>query len=241
MKQTAMLKFTILVLVVVALFVGGCVEVNNPDVQAFDFRASVRFANFSNVGGASMVVKVDRSSATAATATYQAASSYVDLPAGARFFSFTYGGTTDTLHQALTPYTQYTLFSQGNATSRSYYTLTERRTLPGTVPFPSGMQEVRFLNISDDTSATVAGGLTFHLMYGTTTVKDTATDALVNPAVSDYYTAPVSGSPKYMIVGSAGDTLKTATAVGTAAGRYTVVFSGTQAGGGWVETVFKEN
>lgn len=238
MKQTAMLKFTLLVLVVVALFVGGCVDVNNPDVQAFDFRASVRFANFSNVGGASMVVKVDRSSATAATATYRAASSYVDLPAGARFFSFAYGGTTDTLHQALTPYTQYTLYSQGNATTRSYYVVTERRTLPGTVPYASGMQEVRFINLSDDTSATVAGGLTFHLLYGT---KDTTTDALTYPGISDYYSAAASSNPKYMIVGAAGDTLKTATAVGTGAGRFTVVFSGTQAGGGWVESVFKEN
>jgi hypothetical protein len=245
MKHSAMLKFTVLFLVVVAAFLGGCVEVNNPEVSPTDFRSTVRFVNFANVTGATtMSVAIDKSTATTATATFQNGSAYMDVPAGPRFWSFSYGSTTDTLRQALTPYTQYTYYSEYEPTldaSRTYLLVSERRTYAGTVPYPSGAQVVRFINLSSDTAATVSGGLTFTLIHGASDGTSDTSATLGFGNVSVYYQAALSSAPQYMVVGAAGDTLKTATAVGAAAGRYTVVFTGSQAGSGWKETVFTEN
>jgi hypothetical protein len=242
MKHSAMLKFKILVPVVVALVLGGCVKVNNPDVTAVDYRSSVRFANFANTGS-SMAVNLDKSATATATVAFQNGSTYADLPAGARFFSFAYGASIDTLHQALTPNTQYTLYSEYEATNgdagRSYVWVAERRTFASTVPFPSGMQVVRFINLSSDTAATVAGGLTFHYMYGTT---DTTTNALAFGDASPYFQATASAS-QFLIVGALNDTLlsKTGTAIGATAGRYSVVFSGSKKASSWQAKVFSEN
>ena len=240
MKHSAMLKYTLFVLVAVALFLGGCVEVNNPDLKPTDFRSSVRFIDFTNLPS-SMAVSVDN--ASAATVTYQNASSYVDLPSGTRSWSFNYGGTVDTMRQALTPNYQYAFFSEyeplnGDAT-RSYFLVAERNTYSGTSAYAPGTQTVWFLNLSSDTAATVSGGLTFHWMYGTT---DTTTSALAFGTSSvGYFTAPVSSSPQYMVVGAAGDTLVAPTAVSASAGRFSVVFVGSQAGSSWQTKVFQEN
>jgi len=240
MKHSAMLKFTILVLVVVALFLGGCVKVNNQDVQAVDYRASVRFVNLANMP-ASMAVSIDKAAA-AATVSYQNASSYLNLPAGARFFSFAFGGTTDTLHAALTHDTQYSLYSVYEASNsdqaRTYMLLAERMDYPSTVPYPANTQVVRFINASSDTAATVAGGLTCHLMYGT---KDTTSLPLAFGDVSTYFQVATSGAAKYMIVGAKNDTLIPATAVGASSGRYSVVFSGSKKTSSWIAKVFQEN
>lgn len=242
MKHSAMLKFTIFVVVVVALLLGGCVNVTDPVLSTQDFRSTVRFVNFANYAGASMSVSIDHSTATTATAAFQSASSYYDLPAGSRFWSFSYGGTTDTLHQALTPNTQYTYYSEYEPTNgdqaTSYVLVSERRTFTGTVPYPAGQQVVRFINLSSDTAATVIGGLEFDLMTADTSISATG---LAFGAQTPYYTLPVSGSPQYMVVGAAGDTLMTATSVAAAEGRYSVVFTGSQAGSGWHVNVFKEN
>jgi hypothetical protein len=240
MKHSAMLKFTVLVLVVVALFLGGCVKVNDPELSATDLRSTVRFIDFANMPS-SMVVSLDRSTSSTATVSFQNASSYMDLPAGPRFWSFAYGATTDTLHQALTPNTQYTYYSEYESTNRdttrTYMLVSERRTFTGTVPYPSDAQVVRFINLSSDTAATVSGGLTFHLMYATT---DTTT-TLAFGSASDYYQTPASNSPQFSIVGASGNTLVPATAVGVAAGRYSVVFTGSQAASSWQAKVFQEN
>ncbi len=240
MTQTAMLKFAISVLVVGAFFLGGCVEVNNPDLKPTDFRSSVRFVDFANLGS-SMSVTYDKPPVTAASATYLNASAYVDLPAGSRFWTFTYGSTQDTLRRALSPNYQYSYYSvyepSTGATDRTYFLLAERNMYAGTVAYPAGHQVVRFLNLSSDTAATVSGGLTFHLMYGTT---DTTSDALTF-GTSESFTAPASPAPKYMVVGAAGDTLVTPTAVGSGAGAYTVVFVGSQAASSWQTKVLTEN
>lgn len=239
MKQSAMLKFTILVLGVVAFFLGGCVEVNNPVLKPTDLRSSVRFVNFANMPSSTMSVSIDKSTAVTATATYLNASTYKDLPAGSRFWSFTYGSTTDTLRQALTAnyqYTYYSVYEPGDA-SRTYLLAAERNTYAGTFTYAPGTQVVRFLNLSSDTAATVSGGLTFHLMYGT---KDTSA-TIGYGASTDYFQAPLASSPKYMVVGAAGDTLVGATAVNAAAGRYSVIFVGLQASSSWQTKVFTEN
>jgi hypothetical protein len=241
MKHSAMFKFAVIMSAVLALYLGGCVEVNNPDVRPTDLRSTVRFVNFANMPN-SMAVILDRSAATTATVTFQNSSSYMDLPAGPRFWSFVYGGTTDTLHHALTPSTQYTYYSEYEPTNtdtvRTYVLVSERRTFSGAVPFPSGAQVVRFINLSSDTAATVLGGLTFHFMYGTT---DTTSDPLTFASASDYYQTPASNSPQFSIVGASGNTLVPATAVGAAAGRYSVVFTGSQAASSWQAKVFQEN
>jgi hypothetical protein len=241
MKHSAMLKLAVVVLAVAALSLDGCVNVNDPVVTPTDLRSTVRFVNFTNMAGATtMSVAIDKSTATTASAAFQSGSAYMDLPAGPRFWSFSYGSTTDTLRQALAANTQYTYYSEYEPTmdaSRTYLLVPERRTFTGTVPFPSGSQVVRFINLSSDTAATVSGGLTFHLMYGAT---DTTT-TLAFGSASGYYQAALTGTPQYMVVGAAGDTLETATAVGAAAGRYSVVFVGTQAASSWQVKVFQEN
>jgi len=242
MKYSAMLKFTLLLVAVVALFLGGCINVNNPEVKAVDFRASVRFVNFANTS-TTMAVAMDHSASAAATVSFQSGSSYLDLPAGARFFSFTYGAANDTLHQALKANWQYSVYSEQEPslgeTARTYLFLQERYTFAETVPYPSGTQVVRFLDMSTDTTPTVQGGLTFHWMYAST---DTTPDAaLTFGQASPYYQANVSSSPKFMIVGSANDTLVAPTSVGASAGRYTVVFSGNKKASSWQANVFKEN
>ena len=232
------------VLSVVALSLGGCVKVNSPDVGATDFRASVRFANFVNLAGAgTMTVNVDKSSSTTATVTLdQVSSPYSDLPAGARFFQFNYGGTSDTLHLALTAYTQYTMYSefepQNGDAARSYMLVPERRTFTGAVPFPADTQVVRLVNMSTDTAADVSGGLTFTFKGGST---DTMSDPVAFGSASPYYQAAASSNPQYTIVGATGTVIQAATTVGAAAGRYSVVFVGSQAAGTWQAIVFKEN
>lgn len=241
MTQTAMLKFATFVLVVCAFFLGGCVEVNNPDLKPTDYRSTVRFVDLANMPSSTMTVSIDKSTSTTATATYLNASAYFDLPAGTRFWTFAYGSTQDTMRQALAPNYQYTYYSEYEPTNgdaaRTYILLAERNTYSGTVAYPSGSQVVRFLNLSTDSAATVSGGLTFHLMYGTT---DTTADALTFGTGASF-TAPASPAPQYMVVGAAGDTLVTPRAVGSAAGRYTVAFIGSQAASSWQTKVFTEN
>lgn len=242
MKYSAMLKFTVLFVAVGVLFLGGCINVNNPEVKAVDFRSSVRFVNYANTS-TTMAVAMDRATAATATVSFQSGSSYLSLPAGARFFSFTYGATNDTLHQALNPNWQYTIYSEYEPTNgdlaRTYVFVQERYTFAETVPYPSNTQVVRFVNMSSDTAATVLGGLSFHLMFGTT--DTTTVDPVTFKLASPYYQAPVSASPMFMIVGSANDTLVAPTAVAAGAGRYSVVFSGSQNASSWQAKVFQEN
>lgn len=247
MKHIAMLKFTILFLVVVALFLGGCVEVNNPEVSPTDFRSSVRFVNFANVTGATtMSVSIDHGTAVTATATFGNASAYMNLPAGPRFWSFSYGATNDTLNQPLSPNTEYTYYSvfeptNGDAT-RNYVLVGDRVTYTGTVVYPSGTQLVRFINLSSDTAAAVSGGPTFTLTHGASDGTSDTSATLAFGTFSPHFKAALSSSPQYSILGADGSTvLAAATAVSASAGRYTVVFTGSQAGTGWHVTVFQEN
>ena len=241
MKHSAMLKFTLFVLVAVALFLGGCVEVNNPDVKPTDFRSTVRFIDFANLSG-NMVVSIDNSSTATATVTYQSASGYINLPAGVRFWSFSYGGSTpDTLRQSITPSYQYSFYSEYDPSfdaTRNYMLLAERNTYAGTAPYPSGMQQVRFINLSPDTAADVLGGLTFYFQSATV---DTSSNPVPFGGVAGFFQAAASSSPTYMVVGAAGDTLITGAAGAGAAGRYSVVFVGSQAAGTWTTKVFQEN
>jgi hypothetical protein len=242
MKHSAMLKFTVFVVVVAALLLGGCVNVTDPIVSTVDLRSTVRFVNFANVpGAATMSVAIDNSTSATASVAFQSSSSYIDLPAGARFWRFSYGATQDTLRRALTPNYQYTYYSvyepQNGDVARTYVLATERNTYAGTATFAPGTQVVRFLNLSSDTAATVSGGLTFHLMFGTTDTSATVSFGSATP----YYQAALSSSPEYMVVGAAGDTLAGPTAVNAAAGRYSIVFVGSQAASSWTTKVLPEN
>jgi hypothetical protein len=242
MKHSAMLKFAVMMSAVLALYLGGCVEVNNPNITPIDFQSSVRFVNLANTGS-SMVVNVDKSASATATVAFQAASSYYSLPSGSRFFSFTYGATNDTLRQPLTPDYKYTFFSVFEPTNtdvaRTYTLVAERNTYTGTTIFPAGSQLVQFFNMSSDTAATVSGGLKFHLMTAT---WDTSNASLVKFAgASPYWSAATSKSPQFMVVGSKGDTLIPATAVGAGDGRYGIVFSGSKKASSWSAKVFKED
>ncbi|HEY6951188.1 MAG TPA: DUF4397 domain-containing protein [Bacteroidota bacterium] len=242
MKHSAMLKFAVMMFAVLALYLGGCVDVNNPDVQAVDYRASLKFVNFANMGNP-MVVTIDKAATTAASVTYQNASTYLNLPAGTRFFSFAYGTTVDTLRKALTPNYKYTMFGVNDLslpgdTVRTYILSSERAS--AAPAFVAGSQIVRFYNLSMDTAATVSGGLTFHLLTAT---SDTSNDTpLVFPGVSKYYyPAKTAQSPQFMIVGAAGDTLVQPTTVGSGDGRFGVVFTGSQTASSWSAKVFKED
>ena len=242
MKHSAMLKFVVMLSAVLALYLGGCVEVNNPNITPIDFQSPVRFINLANTGS-SMVVNVDKSTTATATVAFQAASSYYSLPSGSRFFSFTYGAANDTLRQPLTPDYKYTFFSVFEPTVpgmvRTYSLVAERNTYTGTKAFAAGSQKVQFFNMSSDTTPTVSGGLTFHLMTAT---WDTSNASPVGfGGGSPYWSAPTANSPQFMVVGSAGDTLITATAVGAGDGSFGIVFSGSKAASSWSAKVFKED
>jgi hypothetical protein len=242
MKHSAMLKFVVMLSAVLALYLVGCVEVNNPNITPINFQSSVRFVNLANTGN-SMVVNVDKSGTATATVAFQAASAYYSLPSGSRFFSFTYGATNDTLRTPLTPDYKYTYFSVFEPTNgdaaRTYALVAERNTYTGTKAFPAGSQKVQFFNMSSDTTPTVSGGLTFHLMTATWDTSNAS--ALGFNSASPYWSAPTANSPQFMVVGSAGDTLIPATPVGAGDGSFGVVFSGSKAANSWSAKVFKED
>ncbi len=242
MKHSAMLKFVVMMSAVLALYLGGCVEVNNPEFSPTDFRSIVKFVNLANTGS-SMVVNIDKSTTATATVAFQGASSYLSLPSGTRFFSFTYGAANDTLRQPLTPNYKYTFFSVYEPTNgdaaRTYVRASERTTYTGAVASVAGAQLVRFYNMSSDTAVEVSGGLTFHLI---TASSDTSNQSPLSfMGNSAYYSAPTAGSPQFTVVGSDGSTLVAATAVGSGDGRFGVVFSGSKAASSWSAIVFKED
>ncbi len=247
MKQTAMLKFAIAAFIVCAFFLGGCVQVNDPVIKPTDFRSSVRFVDLANTGS-SMAVTYDKPPVTAGSATYLNATAYLNLPAGSRFWTFAYGAAQDTFPYALTTNYQYSFYSvyepSSGATARSYYIVPERNLYTNTVAYPAGKQVVRFINLSTDTAATVSGGLTFHLVYGST---DTTTNALTFGGTQSF-TAPASASNSFRIMGAATDTLGNlidtlvpTTTIGANPGRYSVVFVGSQANSSWQAKVLQEN
>ena len=243
MKHSAMLKFVVMLSAVLALYLGGCVEVNNPDISPINFQSTLRFVDLANMSGSSMVVNIDKSASAIVSVAFQGSSPYISIPSGTRFFSFAYGATNDTLRQPLTPNYKYTFFSVYEPTNgdaaRTYALVAERNTYTGTKAFPSGSQLVQFFNMSSDTTPTVSGGLTFHLMTAT---WDTSNASPVGFAgASPYWSAATASSPEFMVVGSAGDTLITATAVGAGDGRYGIVFSGSKKASSWSAKVFKED
>jgi hypothetical protein len=228
MKQSGMLKFTIFVVPIVALVLGGCVNVNDPQLHPIDYRSTVRFVDLANYS-------------TAMTVSFMGQSSYYDMPAGTRLFWYSYGTPKDTFKLAFNRDTKYTLFSAFDASNgdaaRTYMLAFER--LTSASPFPSDSQLVRFANFSSDTALSVDNSLVFHFTYGTT---DKATDAMAFSSLSGYYKAAASASNGFYAVSDAtGDTVLAPTALPAAAGRYTVAFFGNRAASTWQAKVFQED
>jgi hypothetical protein len=122
--------------------------------------------------------------------------------------------------------------------TRSYCLVAERQTYSGTVAYVPNNILVRFINFSNDTSASVNGGVQFHLIYNTI---DTTTDPLVFKGGSPYYQVALSNSAKYLAIGSAGDTLVNSSVVSTTQGRYSVVLYGLQSTHTLQTQVYKED
>ncbi len=233
--------------IMLIFYVGGCVNVNNPDISTVDYRSLVKFVNLSKIG-TSVSVKVDGSTVVNSL-TNTSYSAYEDLASGTRFFSFTYAGTTpaiqDTFHYSLAPNYKFTYFFVSDPTAgdstRTYCLVPERQTYSGTVASIPNNILVRFINLSNDTSASVSGGVQFHLIYSTI---DTTTDLLVFKGVSPYYQVALSNSAQYLVM-SADTSIHTplipSTSVSTTQGRFSVVLYGFQGTNTLQTQVYKED
>ena len=247
MKLSITWWLIVLLGIVLIFYVGGCVDVNNPDVSSVDYRSSVKFVNLSKVG-TGVNVNVD-GSAVVTSLAYTSSSTYQDLASGTRFFSVIYAGTTpalqDTFHFSLAPNYKLTYFFVSDPTggdlTHYYYLLPERQTYSGAVTFVPNNILVRFINLSNDTSASVGGGVQFHLAYNTT---DTTTDLLVFKGSSSYYQVAVSNSAQYFVM-SADTSIHTplipSTPVSTTQGRFSVVLYGFQGSNTLQTQVYKED
>ena len=232
-------------------FVGGCVNVNNPDASTVDYHSLVKFIDLSTVGSG-ISVKVDNNNVISSLAP-ATNSTYLDLESGTRFFSITYAGTSpaiqDTFRNALTPNYKYTYFCvcdpTGGDQTRNYLLYPERQTYSGAVVTIANNVLVRFINLSEDTSASVAGGVQFHLIYNpndTTTVDTTTASALVFKGISPYYQAALSVNAQFFVMNSAGDdTILTSAAVPSTQGRFSIVLYGFRDAGTLKTIVFKED
>jgi hypothetical protein len=233
--------------IMLIFYVGGCVNVNNPDVSTVDYRALVKFVNLSKIG-TGINVNVD-GSAIVSSLTYTSYSAYQDLASGTRLFSFTYAGTSpaiqDTFHYSVAPNYKFTYFFVSDPTAgdltRNYFLIPERQTYSGIVAYVPNNILVRFINFSNDTSASVNGGVQFHLIYSTT---DTTTDLLVFKGVSPYYQVALSNSANYLVM-SADTSIHTplipSTPVSTTQGRFSVVLYGFQGTHTLQTQVYKED
>ena len=247
MKLSITWWLIVLLGIVLIFYGGGCVNVNNPDVSTVDYRSSVKFVNLSKVG-TGVNVNVD-GSAVVTSLAYTSSSAYQDLASGTRFFSVMYAGTTpamqDTFHYALAPNYKLTYFFVSDPTggdlTHYYCLIPERQTYSGVVASVANNILVRFINLSNDTSASVSGGVQFHLTYNTT---DTTTDLLAFKGVSSYYQVAVSNSANYRVMRA--DTsihtpLIPSTPVSTTQGRFSVVLYGFQGSNTLQTQVYKED
>jgi hypothetical protein len=229
------LKFglTLLLSIVLTFYIIGCVETDNPAISIMDQRSNVKFVNLSNLG-ASMSINVDGNSVAAVN--YGAASSYLDLAAGTRSFIFAYGARVDTLQKALDPNAKLSVFSVyeplNGDVARTYYFSIERQTYSGSVSFIPQKVLVRFLNLTNDTTANNVNVVLTDTSDHTTTVPI--------GGITSYIQSDLSANPSFVINGRFNNTLVTKTSL-SAEGRYAVVLSGNKVANSLHATVFKED
>ena len=120
---------------------------------------------------------------------------------------------------------KYSFFSiKGTSDAVVTYALYyERNTYAGTVTYSPQNVLVRFINLSNDTSATISGGVTFH--FADTSNVDTLQSGITFLASTPYYQAPVGKNPNFNVIGANSDTLVATTSL-TSEGRYSVVLYG---------------
>jgi hypothetical protein len=209
---------------VLTLFFNGCVKINDANVATTDFRSPVKFVDLVSTGTQSIsVVGGD----AVGSFSYEDATSYISLPSGSRKFVFVYGTSApDTLPQPLVANYKYSFFSIKSSldTAVTYALFYERNTYAGTVAYVPQNVLVRFINLSNDTSATISGGVSFHLKD--TSSVDKSKSGITFLASTPYYQAPVGKSPSFDVLGAESDTLIHTTPI-TSEGRYSVVLYGT--------------
>ncbi|MCX6120272.1 MAG: hypothetical protein NTX44_01480 [Ignavibacteriales bacterium] len=229
------LKFglTLLLSIVLTFYIIGCVETDNPAISTVDQRTNVKFVNLSNLG-TSMNVNIDGNSVAAVS--YGAASSYLDLAAGTRTFVFAYGTKSDTVQRALDPNAKFSVFSVYEPLNgdlvRTYYFSMERQTYSGSVTYVPQKVLVRFLNLTNDTTATNVNVVLSDTSDHSTTVAIGGNTA--------YIQSDLSANPSFVINGRFNNTLVTKTLL-SAEGRYAVVLSGNKVANSLHATVFKED
>jgi hypothetical protein len=208
---------------VLTLFLNGCVKINDANVSATDFRSPVKFVDLVNTGTQSVSVV---GSGAVGTLNYGDPTAYISVPSGPRKFVFVYGsGAPDTLPQPLVANYKYSFFSIRSSldTAVTYALFYERNTYAGTDAYVPKNVLVRFINLSNDTSATISDGVSFHL-------KDTSSvnmskSGIAFLASTPYYQAPVGKNPSFVVLGAKSDTLVPTTSI-SSEGRYSVVLYG---------------
>jgi hypothetical protein len=247
MKLSITWWLNVLCSAVLILYVGGCVDVNNADVSTVDLRSSVKFINLSTVGSG-INVSVDNNGVINSL-TYATNSTYQDIASGTRFFSVSYTGVPailDTFRFALTPNYKFTYFvvcdPTGGDSTRSYLLYPERQTFNGTVVTVTDSLLVRFINLSNDTAASVTGGVKLHVTYkltDTTSMDTSAASLLAFKGSTPYYQAPLSA--KYFVEGTDGSILADSVAISSTQGRFSVVSYGFLSAGKLKTIVLKED
>jgi hypothetical protein len=218
---------SITVIMGLVLLIGGCVDVDQPNVSTVDYRTFVRFVNFAD---SSMSLTVDGSSVASALTT-GSATSYIDLPAGSRKFIYAVGSARDTFNVGFTPDSRSSYFvsyEPGN-TKRLYVKSSERDNFEVA---PGNAAVVRVVAMSKDTAASISGGLSIVISYtrtDTAAVKDSTFTGVTAGTSTNYVTGSLSAPVRYTVVGAPGDTLHNRVNAGIAgAGRYTIVLYGTR-------------
>lgn len=140
------------------------------------------------------------------------------------------------MQRALDPNAKFSVFSVYEPLNgdlvRTYYFSMERQTYSGSVTYVPQKVLVRFLNLTNDTTATNVNVVLSDTSDHSTTVAIGGNTA--------YIQSDLSANPSFVINGRFNNTLVTKTLL-SAEGRYAVVLSGNKVANSLHATVFKED
>jgi hypothetical protein len=232
------LKFGLALLwsIALALYLSGCVDVDNTNIAPVDQRSTTRFINLSTLG----TVSINVDGGVVASTDYASASNYLSIAAGARRFKFSYNNVEDTLTTALSHDMKYSIFCVydplNGDTARSYGFITERRTYTGSQTYVPQAALVRFINLSHDTTA---ASVTFKLIDTVAATEDTVQSDIAYGGATPYIQANLVNQPQFLVYNLFNDTLAVPTTL--AEGRFSVVLFGNKLGSTLEVKVYKED
>jgi hypothetical protein len=233
------LKFglALLLSIVLALYLSGCVDVDSPNITPVDQRSTTRFINLSSTLG-TMSVNVDGN--VVASTGYALASNYLSIASGTRTFIFSYNNAADTLVTALShdmKYSVYCVYDPLNGDRvRTYSFASERRTYAGTQAFVPQAALVRFINLSNDTTA---ASVTFALTDTVAATADSVQSDIAYGGSTPYIRANIVNQPQFTVYNQYHDVLAAPTTL--AEGRFSVVLFGNKLGSTLEVKVYKED